>query len=51
MAGVFAFNTIDVVRHKFWSGPAAAGVGPVDIMIVTLEELTQIPFVIVHLKI
>ena len=48
MLGVFAFNVVDVDRHKFWSGPAAASVGPVEIMIVTVEELMQVPLVMVH---
>ena len=50
LTGVLAARETTVARHKPWSGPALAIVPPVTTIIFTVEELTQVPLVIVHLK-
>lgn len=48
--GVLAVSAAEVARHKFWSGPAFAGVRLPVMTTVSNELLTQVPLVIVHLK-
>lgn len=47
-AGVLADKVVEVTTQRSWSGPAYAVLGPVTIVIATLEEVTQVPFVMVH---
>ena len=50
VVGATAVKLVEVARQSCWSLPARAGLAPAKIVMATLEELEQLPLVMVHLK-